>query len=164
MKSPHILRAGNPRRIRDNLVGIVDQPGLDAIEDALCQNVRELYALARRHYTFAKRLNPPDWRHCVSRSYYSAYTAARAVRLYVKGEYSTDVKDHQRFWELPADFPAKDRFANQLSILREDRNLCDYDHTARAADLVLGRADSLALAGEFLQYTKAYLGQKGLGL
>lgn len=164
MKSPHILRAGNPRRIRDNLVGVVDQLALDAIEEALCENVRQLYALARRHYTFARRLNAPDWRHCVSRSYYSAYAAARAVRLYVRGDYSTDVKDHQKFGELPDDFPSRDRFANKLSVLREDRNLCDYDHTARASDLVLGRAESLAVAAEFLDSTRTYLRRKDLGL
>ena len=146
-----------------NLVGVVNQPALDAIEEALCENVRQLYSLARRHYTFARRLNAPDWRHCVSRSYYSAYTASRSVRLYVSGHYSTDVKDHHKFDELPEDFPSKDRFANKLSVLREDRNLCDYDHTARASDLVLGTAESLALASEFLDKAMKYLRQNGLG-
>ena len=98
----------------------------------------------------------------MSRMYYGAYTACRSVRLFDSGAYLTDVKDHQKFNELPNDFPQRNRFANQLAILREDRNLCDYNHSARAADLVLGTNTTEQLVGEFLAEVRNYLRSKGM--
>lgn len=164
MNEPHFLRAGNARRIKRNLQGVVDASALDAIESCLCENVRQLFELARQHLSLATKLTATHWRHSVSRAYYAAYSAARAVRLYTTGEYSTDVKDHQRFDQLPDDFPQRERFANQLSVLRDDRNLSDYDHSATAEELVLGRSDSIALAREFLDEAKGYFSSKGLRL
>ena len=162
MKEPHILRAGNPRRIKANLREVLDESALDALEQALRDNVSELVKLARQHYRFAARLGNFHWRHSVSRAYYGAYCAARAIRLFHTGHYSMDVKDHQRFGELPEEFPQKDRFANQLAVLREDRNACDYDHTIRASDLVLSKREALALVEDFLAEVDTYLRTKGV--
>ena len=100
----------------------------------------------------------------MSRLYYAAYNVSRAVRLFVSGDYSSDVKDHQRFDRLPEDFPRKDKYANQLAVLRDDRNMCDYDHTCRSNGLVLSTAQSTSLVIEFVDDAKSYLVGKGLKL
>ena len=166
VRSPHLLHAGhNPRHIKENLRGVVDDNAVDAIEAAIRQNVKELYVLARRDFTFACRLNAVHWRHCVSRLYYAAFCAARAVKLEVDGEYSASVAEHGNVWKsLPRKFPDRDRFANRLAVLRNDRNICDYDHTARARDLIIGRADSRALVDDFLKSVKEFLIARGLAL
>ncbi len=82
----------------------------------------------------------------------------------MSGDYSSEVKDHKKFNKLPDDFPSKARYANQLDVLREDRNMCDYDHTCRASDLVLGTIQSTSLVKEFLDDAKSYLSLKGLKL
>ena len=123
-----------------------------------------LFKLGETHFRFAARQPKAHWRQKISRFYYAAYNVTRALRLHVAGEYSTDVKDHQRIERLPDDFPSKERFANQLKALREDRNLCDYDHTKRAADLVLGTNQSASLVTEFLNEAREYLKRRGLGV
>ena len=132
MKTPHLLNLGNPRKVKDNLSGLLDATALGLIESEIEGNTRALMVLARTHYRFAARQSAPNWRQKVSRLYYAGYNAARALRLYVNGEYSTDVKDHQKFENLPNDFPSRSRYINQLAILREDRNTCDYDHLSSA--------------------------------
>lgn len=94
--------------------------------------------------------------------YYAAFAASRATRLYVGGTYSTDVADHKKISDFPDDFPDKARYSNKLSILREDRNTCDYDHASRAADLIIPTAEAVSLVKEFLEDTKKYLASKGL--
>ena len=164
MKTPHLLNLGNPRKVKENLSGFLDQVVLDRIEAEIAANSKALYQLGRHHYLFAVKQSPFNWRQRVSRLYYAAYNASRSIRLFVSGKYSTEVKDHQRFNELPDDFPSKDRFANQLAVLREDRNLCDYDHTCRANDLILGTSESTSLTKKFLDASKSYLSLKGLNL
>ncbi len=162
MKTPHLLNLGNPRKVKENLSGILDQAVLDKIEDEICANAKALYRLGRQHYLFALRQSSPNWRQRVSRLYYAAYNVSRAVRLFVSGTYSTEVKDHQKFNELPADFPSKDRYANKLAFLREDRNMCDYDHVCSASDLLLRTIQSNSLVKEFLDDARLYLAVKGL--
>jgi hypothetical protein len=89
-------------------------------------------------FSFAARQNNRWWRQKISRLYYGAYNVSRAVRLCVSGEFSDDSTDHKRIGDLPADFPNQALYKNRLNSLRDDRNLCDYDHTARAADLAAG--------------------------
>ena len=84
--------------------------------------------------------------------------------MYISGEYSTDVKDHQKFNNLPEDFPSHSRYSNQFSILREDRNTCDYDHMSTAKDLVLGSRVTEDLVREFLEDVKKYLNDRGMRL
>ena len=165
MKSPHLLRAGaNVRKVKDNLVTVVDAAAISAIETEICANAAQLYALGRAHYYFAVRQNNRSWRQKISRLYYAAYNVSRAVRLCVSGEYSTDSSDHKRIDTLPDNFPDKSKYANRLTVLRDDRNLCDYDHTAKLADLVVGVNDAVELVQRFLEDARAYLKQRGVGL
>ena len=164
MKSPHLLNLGNARKVKQNLSAILDAPAMDCIEAEIEANVRALLALGIRHYRFAYRQSAPNWRQKVSRLYYAAYNSGRAVRLYVAGDYSTEVKDHQNVDKMPDDFPNRARYVNQLPILREDRNACDYDHLATASDLALGTHDSSELVKDFLDDVTTYLRGKGLTL
>ena len=164
MKSPHLLNLGNARKVKQNLSSILDAPALERIEAEIKANAVALLTLGRRHYRFARKQSAPNWRQKVSRLYYAAYNSARAVRLYVAGEYSTDVKDHQSFDKLPDDFPNRARYVNQLPVLRDDRNTCDYDHVSMASDLALGSADATALVRDFLHDVTTYLLGKGLSL
>jgi hypothetical protein len=91
MKSPHLLRAsGNVRKLKDNLVNVVDTLAIAAIEAEICANAAQLYALGRNHYRFALRQNNRAWRQKISRLYYAAFNVSRAVRLCVNGDYSTN--------------------------------------------------------------------------
>lgn len=165
MKSPHLLRASsNVHRLKENLTRILDANALAAIDDEISANVTQLYGLGRSHFSFAARQNNRSWRQKVSRLYYAAYNVSRAVRLWVNGEYSTESTDHKKIENLPNDFPQKNKYANQLAVLRDDRNLCDYDHTVGRGDLVLSVDDSLALVDGFLNDARAYLKQRGVSL
>ena len=165
MNEPHILRATrNPRSIKRNLVHVVDAPAIDAIEEEIRNNTVQPYSLGLQHYRFAKQRARRIWRQCVSRLYYAAYNMARAVRLFVDGDYSAQTTDHRKFTNLPADFPNRLTYANRLTVLREDRNLCDYDHAADRADLVIGVSESIELVEDFMQDTKVYLKNRGLSL
>jgi hypothetical protein len=165
MKSPHLLRAGaNVRKLKENLVNVVDAAAISAIETEISTNVAQLYALGRSHYYFAIRQNNRSWRQKISRLYYAAYNVSRAVRLCVNGEYSTDSNDHRRIETLPDDFPNKNKYANRLVVLRDDRNLCDYDHTAKLADLVVSVNDAAELVQQFLKDAQGYLKRRGANL
>lgn len=162
MKSPHLLRVGaNVRRVKENLVNVLDRDGIDAIETEICTNVRQLYLLGKSHYSFAVRQNNRFWRQKISRLYYAAYSVSRAVRLCVSGEYSTESGDHKKVESLPEDFPDKSTYGNRLGVLRDDRNLCDYDHVALRTDLVLGVDDSLRLVEDFMRDARIYLRKRG---
>jgi hypothetical protein len=80
----------------------------------------------------------------------------------VSGEYSSESGDHKKIGDLPKNFPTHASYSNRLAALRDDRNLCDYDHTARCADLSIGVADSVDLVERFLKDTRTYLGQRGV--
>ncbi len=150
--------------MKENLSGILDQAGLDKIESESVSNVKSLYKLGKGFFSFATSQTSYNWRQRISRLYYAAYNVSRCIRLFISGSYGSEVKDHKKFDELPDDFPSKARYANQLDVLREDRNMCDYDHTCRANDLVLGTSQSTTLVKEFLDDAKSYLSRKGLTL
>lgn len=162
MRSPHLLNLGNPRKVKENLSGLLDETALARIESEIERNAQALLALAHKHYRFAIVQGASNWRQKVSRLYYAGYHATRAVRLYIRGDYSTEVRDHQKFDSLPDDFPSRSRYSNQFAILREDRNICDYDHLAVAGDLVLGSRQATDLVRGFLRDVEAYLGSHGL--
>ena len=165
MKSPHLLRASaNVRKLKENLVTVVDSTAISAIEAEISANVAQLYALGRSQYYFAKRQSGRSWRQKVSRLYYAAYNVSRAIRLYVNGEYSIDSSDHKRIESLPDDFPNTNKYGNRLRVLRDDRNLCDYDHTAKPDDLVLGVNEAEELVQQFLKDAQSYLSQRGVSL
>lgn len=162
MNPPNFLDLGNPRKVKAHLEDILDQDALDLIEQEIQRNSIDLYNLGLHHYRFAVRLPSNYWRQKVSRFYYAAYAVSRSIRLYVNGYHSTDVKDHQRIGELPDGFPQNNRFSNKLSILREDRNTCDYDHESRASDLLISSSDAAELVKDFLIEAKKYLDGRGL--
>jgi hypothetical protein len=164
-KSPHLLlAAANVRRLHSNLVDVLERAALDAIETEIHVNVGQLYSLGRSHFLFANRQGNRDWRQKISRFYYAAYNVSRAVRLCVNGEYSTDASDHKKIEVLPDDFPDKNTYANRLAVLREDRNLCDYDHVANRGDLVWSVEDSAEIVEKFLRDAKKYLRDRGVGI
>jgi hypothetical protein len=163
LRSPHLLlTANNVRRVKNNLVNVIDAAAIGAIEAEICTNCAQLYVLGRNHYLFAKRQSNRVWRQKVSRLYYGAYNVSRAVRLCAIGEYSTDTSDHKKIEAIPDDFPNKNTYANRLGVLRDDRNLCDYDHTANLNDLILVPADALQLVTDFLRDARDYLEQHGV--
>jgi len=165
MKTPHLLRAGaNVRKLKDNLAHVVDATAIAAIEAEIRANVFQLYVLGQNHYFFAVRQNNRSWRQKISRLYYATYNVSRALRLCVYGDYSTDSSDHKKIDALPEDFPNRSRYANRLGVLRDDRNLCDYDHTAKMTDLVGSVGDSAELAHEFLKDAQSYLKGRGVKL
>lgn len=163
VKPPHLLLAsGNVRRLQTNLAVVVNAAGRAAIESEICANCSQLYALGRNHFLFARRLKNRDWRQKISRLYYGAYCASRAVRLCVNGEYSTEAGDHKKIDAIPDNFPNKNTYANRLGVLRDDRNLCDYDHTAKLSDLIIEPADAEQFVAEFLRDARVYLEQRGV--
>ena len=165
MQSPHILLASsNPRKLIANLQNCLDEAELEKLEESLKANAVGLYRLGEEHYKFARGLGPSCWRQIISRSYYGAFNAARSVRLYVDGHYSAEVSGHKSAINLPEDFPDTATFANRIKNLREDRNLCDYDHTIKESDLVTSRTDALDLTGGFLEHAKTFLKKKGVKL
>ena len=165
IKAPHLLRAGaNVRKLKENLVNVVDSAAILAIEAEICNNVAQLYSLGKGHYDFAVRQPNRHWRQKVSRLYYAAFNVSRAVRLCVLGEYSTDSSDHKKVETLPEDFPNKHTYTNRLGVLRDDRNLCDYGHTVKLGDLVVGLDDANELVTKFLNDANNYLKQRGVKL
>lgn len=163
VKPPHILQAsGNVRRLKENLVTVVDGNALDAIEREIRVNAAQLFRLGHRHYSFALKQEGRSWRQRVSRLYYGAYNISRAVRLFVNGDYSVDSIDHKKVVALPDDFPNRNRYKNQLASLREDRNTCDYDHAASRADLILGVDEATELVRDFVRDASKYLRERGV--
>jgi uncharacterized protein (UPF0332 family) len=162
MKGPHLLLAGNPRRVLENIRPLVSGRAASAIEKEIRRNAAGLYNLGAEHYNFAANLQAADWRQCVSRAYYGAYNCARSVRFAEDGTYSTDSSDHKKIEELPKGFPNLNTYTNRLRLLRDDRNLCDYDHTVSEAELAITRDEGLALVGGFLRDAKLYLRNRGI--
>ena len=158
MRSPHILLLNkNVVELKRELARILSKKSSRVFDAEVEQNVVQLFDLGRHHFEFAQVIPAVHWRQVVSRCYYGAYSVSKAVRLAVRGHYSQEVKDHEKVGDLPDDFPDKNTYANRLRLLRDDRNLCDYDHTAVAADLGLSSADTLTLVGNFVQHARVYL-------
>jgi hypothetical protein len=165
MREPHLLLAGsNPRRLKQNLAAILPPASLDAIELAIRANVKGLFDLGETHYAFACSHGRKYWRQCTSRLYFGSYAVYRSVRLEVDGHYSTESSEHRRVGDMPADFLKREQFRNQLTALREDRKLADYDHTATESDLVRPVADAILTVEDFLATARSYLTNRGVTL
>lgn len=165
MKSPHLLlAAGNCHRLHQNLSAILDATALAALETEIHLNVAGLFNLGNEHLAFARGLAKTHWRQRVSRLYYAAYNVGRSVRLANDGQYHTDVTDHKRIDNFPPLFPNKAMYATQLAVLREDRNLCDYDHTVAATDLAIAPDDAEILVVAFAGDAKTFLSSKGIAV
>jgi hypothetical protein len=86
------------------------------------------------------------------------------MRLCVSGDFSEDSSDHKEIGDLPDDFPNQAVYKNRLNSLRDDRNQCDYDHTAHRADLGVGLNEAITLVAEFLRDARTYLKPRGVKL
>lgn len=125
------------------------------------------FDLGSFHLSEARRsLNgPQSWRTVVSRSYYAVYNVSKAVRYYVSGSVKRDMDDHKQVGDLPNDFPGRDLWSNQVTELRRDRNIADYEPWSSARnDLAYTPSDSVDKAGKFLQACKKYLSGRGVKL
>lgn len=161
VKTPHLLLASpNARKLLKNVEHLLDGAGKRAIAAEITTNVVALFRLGESHFNFAVATNAAEWRQVTSRLYYAAYNIVRAVRLDSQGVYSQDSSEHKKVDDLPTDFPNLATYTNQLPLLREDRNLCDYDHTVVQADLVV--ADAKALVTQLLGDARAYLQRRGI--
>lgn len=150
--------------MKENLIGVIDPAGISGIEQEILKNIDQLFSLGRQHFYFARRQHNRHWRQKISRLYYGAYNASRAVRLMVTGDFATDLTDHKKIEELPKDFPNRNTYTNRLTALREDRNLSDYDHTAQITELVITVSDATRLVESFLKDTQMYLMSRGAQL
>ena len=158
MKTPHILLLRtNVHELRNHLEYVIGVAPIAAIEAEIKKNVIQMFELGVEHYNFAKAQSSTKWRQIVSRSYYGAYNVSKSVRFAVSGEYSTAVSDHSKTGQLPPGFPNLSTYTNQLKRLREDRNLCDYDHSAVESELVFRPQDYLQLVDALIADTRTFL-------
>lgn len=151
----------NPRKIVSALAGIIDQSAIDSIELEIRRHSQMMFDLSLKHFRVADRLGSPDWRQKVSRAYYASYNSSKMLRYFIEGYHSKEVSDHKKIGDIPTDFPQRSIFSNRLQIMREDRNLCDYDHDAHAIDLSIGVSESVDLSRSFMRSCKAYVGDRG---
>jgi hypothetical protein len=162
LKSPHLFNAGsNPYNVITNLGGLLSAVQLQILREEVRGIVRSLFALGRSHYEFALTLPVNQWRQRISRLYYGAYNARRAIALEVDGSFSIDSSDHKNVNQIPDDFPNAAIFKVRITNLREDRNMADYNHLAQEADLVNPVSDYQELVRQFLAETTAYLTNRG---
>ena len=163
VQTPHLLKAAsNVRRMEQNLTGILGDNGRSAIAQEVGRNTLGLLKLSNEHYAFADGLSRANWRQKMSRLYYAAFHARRAIHLFVEGSYSTDVSDHKNVGSFPDDFPNRDTYKTRLVDLRNDRNLADYDHEATEPDLLIPVGDAVSLVRQLLDETRQYLSARGL--
>jgi hypothetical protein len=148
--------------VRANLLHLLSTDSVQAIDSEIAANARGLFELGAQHYAFAISLGRSQWRQTISRVYYGAFGVVRSVRFFVDGHYSTETGEHKKVDELPTDFPNRSTYAVQLPVLRDDRNLSDYDHTATEADLVIPREDAVRLVGNLFADARSYLQARGL--
>lgn len=100
-------------------------------------------------------------RSAYSRSYYAVYNASKSIRYTVNGSVSLKGDDHQKASDLPDDFPEVDKWALDITSLREHRLRADYDNWgATASEHSLSAKDVVDLAEQFLSEAKQYLEAK----
>lgn len=164
IRSPHLLLASsNSNQMLANLGYILDAGACGAIQNEINDNVRQLFDLGKSHYEFARTLPGQHWRQRISRFYYGAYNARRAINLYENGAFRTDVSDHKKT-DLPSSLLNHSTYEVRLRDLREDRNLSDYDHTASEADLILTQDEAEEITAYFLRDARLYLVDRGVSV
>ncbi len=163
VKKPHILLAAtNPLAMLENIRHVVGNDAVRQIQKEIDKNVRELFALGNEHLTFSKQIPNRSWRQKISRLYYGAFNARRAIVLHFSGDYHTDVSDHKNVGKLPDSFPNKETYSIQLRDLREDRNLADYDHSATVDDLLRPLEESERIVDQFISDARSFLENRGV--
>jgi uncharacterized protein (UPF0332 family) len=96
-----------------------------------------------------------------SRSYYAAYNASKSIRYVVNGSVSLTADDHKKAADLPDDFPEVDKWAAEITSLREHRLRADYDNWGdTGSEHSLSAKDVIDLAEQFLSEAKQYLEAK----
>jgi len=149
--------------VRRGLEGVLETPSLAAYDEAVKTTCRYHITLASDHLAAARSSKGPHWRTRVSRAYYAAYAASRAVRFYVTGGFSSEVEDHKKVAELPDDFPGLADWNDALTQMRHDRNLADYDAWPDCREkLNKPPLDTFDLASRFVQEAKRYLRARGV--
>jgi hypothetical protein len=164
LKSPHLLLVGNPQKLIVNVEHLISARACTQLRREIDRNVKALFLLGEQHFRFAQTISPLQWRHKVSRLYYGAYNADRAVRLKVDGSFSTDGTDHKNVGQVPPDFPNHAEYANRIKVLREDRNLADYSHDSVESDLIISLVEADSLVADFFEDARRYIKMLGVKL
>ena len=76
--------------------------------------------------------------------------------------FSTEVDDHKKVGDFPDEFPKRSIWADVLTKFRADRNLADYDHTARSEDLSTPLMNTCGMRASYSQKLKLISEPKGL--
>lgn len=165
LSEPHILLASsNHKKLLKNLSGILEPEELQKIENEIIRNCQLLYSLGESHYSFAISLPLTQWRQNISRLYYAAYNFKRSLTLMFDGGFSTDASDHAKIENLPVTINNSELYKARFKNLRDDRNLCDYSHSAVEADLLSTVEESRRLVTSFRNDVREFLGSQGVDL
>lgn len=163
LKAPHILLASNNvEEMLKNIEPIIGAGATRKLRIEIRKNVVELFRLGLTHMVFANKIKSREWRQKISRLYYAAYNIRRAIFLEFNGHFTTDSSDHRNVNQLPDDFPSKDVLGQQLRDMRQDRNLCDYSHGSKIADLIISPTDAEKFVAEFEKLARKYLTDRGV--
>jgi hypothetical protein len=145
------------------LTRVLDASAMASLRAEQAQHVHALVVLAENHLTFSKSIpGRRHWRHIVSRSYYAAYIASKAVRYAADNAFSKEARDHLEIGTLPKDFPNKPRWSSLLSTFRGDRNIADYDHLAKSSELEESPNEYRRKSEQFVELVKTYLKTRGI--
>lgn len=161
-KMREILQIPNHGLVKRVLSSFCGTTSLEFLDEAVRRQARAWFRLGVEHARVARALSGKktrDWRSVVSRAYYAAYNASRAVRYLVDGQVQMDVTDHKKVGELPRDFPDRGDWTVFLTDLHDARNKSDYDpwpETIRElprtpGELLSGAATFLRAAAEYLR-------------
>jgi uncharacterized protein (UPF0332 family) len=165
LSPPNILLAAtNPLQMIQNLKHLLEEEEIAKLTADIDRNVTLLFTLGRDHITFAIGIENKHWRQKISRLYYAVYNFRRALMLKHSGHFSTDSSDHKSVNELPNQIDNRESHIVSLKNLREDRNLSDYSHLAKQADLVISPDDALTFAKQFEVDCRKYLTDRGVRL
>jgi hypothetical protein len=115
-------------------------------------------SLATEHLEDARAsLQAGRRRSTLSRAYYAAYNASKAVRYVVVGSVSLAGDDHGKASELPDDFPSVGYWSATIVKLFENRLISDYDNWASSsADMSLKPDEAFELAERFVEKAREY--------
>jgi hypothetical protein len=162
----NILRiSSRPRETVEQIREIISDKSYNSLIEAIDKNVVGLFELGVHHHKFASTEIPSRfWRQKISRFYYSAYNVKRSIQLNFDGLYRTDSSDHKEIGNLPEGLTNRNQYTRQLRVLRDDRNLSDYDHVAQENDLVIGVKDTESLVASFISDARSFLTDRGINL
>jgi len=153
----------NPNKLANLLSCALSQAEQDKIINIAHKHTKLLMKLSRHHLLFAISIKGNyAWRQKVSRSYYACYNASKALRLFNRGHYSQESKDHEKIGDLPKTFNDKPFWDNFLTKLRSDRNLADYDHVKKSIDMEYTPKEYLKHSEKFFNEAKAYLKDRSI--